>query len=188
MSKAFGKERRGFYFILCLCPSVFSSISPNSSASVHLWNKFHSSLHLYEGSYAASAVAKQSCYPWISSSAFIRLQSRCDISYLLCCLFIPAISFPPLLILFHSLPSPTNSFSPLPSLATSRNCLILPLSFTHLLYFWLFFFFYTAAPHPPLVAAASLLKVQNWMILFVLGWATPSWWLCRQGWYKKPHT
>ncbi len=62
-------------------------------------------------------------------------QSRCDLSYLLYCLFILAISFPFLLILFHSLPSPPNSFSPVPSLSTSRIRLILPLSFSRLLSF-----------------------------------------------------
>lgn len=33
-----------------------------------------------------------------------------------------------------------------------------------------FFFFFTAAPYTPLVAAASLLKVQNWLVLL------PWWW------------
>lgn len=92
-------------------------------------------------------------------------QSRCDLSYLLYCLLIRAISFPPLLILFHSLPLHLIPFPPCP----------LTLYLSHLSHPPPLFlsppfpltFFPTAAPHTPLVAAASLLKVQTWLVLLL---------------------
>lgn len=130
---------------------------------------------------------QHSTYTWISSSPFISLQSRCDLSCLLCSLFILAIYFLFLLIMFHSLPSLHNSFSCVPS---PSSCLILCLYFLHILSFWLSLF--TADLHTPLVAAASLLKAQNWLILYTLSWglmsyrmAAPK--LCWQMWSSDPH-
>lgn len=152
----------GCYMFIGLLVGILicADLKGNKLLSVHL-HLFRSSqtftppLHMYRGSHIVSIQAQQPCYPWISSSPITRLTRECDLSYLLYCLFIFSM--------FSSSPYLISFFSRLPSLSTTHICLILPLSFSHLLSCWLFFF--TAASHTSLVAAASLLKLQNWLML-----------------------
>lgn len=140
--------------------SVYNILKGNKLLSVHLHlfgssQTFTPPLHMHRGSHIVSIQAQQPCYPWISSSPITRLTRECDlISPLLPLHFFNLFSSSPYLISF---------FSRLPSLSTTHICLILPLSFSHLLSCWLFFF--TAASHTSLVAAARLLKLQNWLML-----------------------
>lgn len=153
----------GCYMFIGLLVGILicADLKGNKLLSVHL-HLFRSSqtftppLHMYRGSHIVSIQAQQPCYPWISSSPITRLTRECDLSYLLYCLFIFSICFPLLLILFHSFPVCPHSL-PLTFVSSSPS-LFLTSSPAD-------FFFFTAASHTSLVAAASLLKLQNWLML-----------------------
>lgn len=88
-------------------------------------------------------------------------QSRCDLSYLLYRLFILAIYF--LNSLSYFIPCPVHLLHFPHALTLYLTFMSSSPTFSRLLSSWLFF--PTAFPHTPLVAAASLLKVQSWLML-----------------------
>lgn len=117
---------------------------------LHLSDQFYSFLNPYMGSRMASSHAQQPYYPWISSATIPRLAEQVwPLMPLHVCNFFSSPLL--LLILFHSLPSPSNSFPPVPSLYLSF------ISSSPLFLFTSdFLFFYRSSLHTPSCCSKSL--------------------------------
>lgn len=119
------------------------------------------SIHLLEGFRVFNTRAQPPCFPQISSGSFISLQSRRDLSRLLCSLFNHAICFPPFSSSYfipsplHIIPSPPCPH-PLP-LTLSHPPLRSHPSDSSFLFFF-FSFFSTATPHTTLSCCSESLK------------------------------